>query len=64
MSIKSTYNIDRETAIEVINNKINSCSNEELSEILECFKESYFRNYWVFDNLPDGDTVIRSVDEF
>lgn len=55
MGIKSTYYISRETAIKVVLNKIEDCTNEELAEILEGFNESYFRNYIVCDKLPEHD---------
>lgn len=67
MGIKSTYYIDRETAIRVILSKVYDCTNEQLSDMLEDFPESYFRNYMVFDNLPEDDESwrnIRSVHDF
>lgn len=66
MSIKTTHTINRQTSIEVIINKINECSNEQLSNILEEFDESYFRNYIVYDNIPDenGNFVIRNINDF
>ena len=67
MGIKSTYDIDRETAIAVITSKINNCTNQSLANMLLEFEESYFRNYNVYDELPEQDeynTVIKTVDEF
>ncbi len=68
MGIKSTFDIDRQTAIAVIITKIHSCSNENLSNMLEEFEESHFRNYTVHDQLPtepDEDSkTIRSVWDF
>lgn len=67
MGIKSTYSIERKTAIAVIVSKINSCSNEQLANMLEEFEESYFRNYIVYDSLPDDtyeDRIIRNFGEF
>lgn len=66
MGIKTTYNISRQTAIDVVKSKIDNATNEELEEILLGFKESYFRNYSVSDELPnDGwDYVISDVDDF
>lgn len=66
MGIKSTFDIDRQTAIAVIVSKINNCSNEQLENILEEFDESYFRNYIVHDYLPDEDEdrVIKTVSDF
>jgi hypothetical protein len=66
MGIKTTYNISRQTAIDVVKSKIDNAANEELEEILLGFKESYFKNYSVYDELPnDGwDYVISDVDDF
>ena len=68
MSIKSTYNINRQTAIIIIISKIHSCTNEQLGNILEEFEESYFRNYEVFDNIPDcykdWDNTIQNIYDF
>ncbi len=66
MGIKSTHDIDRQTAIAVIVSKIHECSNQQLANILEEFDESYFRNYMVFDQLPDEDgyMVIKDIKEF
>lgn len=58
MSIKSTYNIDRATAIAIIHSKLHTCTNGELSNILEEFEESFFRNYIVYDTLPDNSDDI------
>ena len=67
MSIKTTHDIDRQTAIAVIVSKINNCTNDQLANMLEAFEESHFRNYCVFDQLHDSDIYsyrIRTVDEF
>ncbi len=66
MGIKSTYYINRQTAIAVIVSKINECDNQQLANMLEEFDESYFRNYMVFDQLPDedDDMIIKSITEF
>lgn len=67
MGIKRTYDIDRQTAITVIINKVGNCTNEQLANMLEEFDESYFRNYMVHDQLP-GDTdefrTIRDLGDF
>ena len=52
MGIKSTFYIDRQTAIDVVLAKINDCTNEELADILLGFKESDSKNYRVCDS-PD-----------
>lgn len=44
MGIKSTFDISRDTAIEIILNKLESCNNKQLANMLEEFDESYFRN--------------------
>lgn len=69
MSIKATHDIDRATAISVIINKINECSNDQIANMLEEFDESYFRNYAVHDVLPDVSSeyemfTIRNFNEF
>ncbi len=67
MGIKSTYDIERQTAIAVIVSKVNSCTNEQLASMLLDFEESYFRNYIVYDELPEEDEysrMIKTVDEF
>lgn len=70
MGIKSTYDIDRETAIQVILSKTYKCTNEQLADMLEAFPESHFRNYGVFDELPvEPDEyreqfVIRDITQF
>jgi hypothetical protein len=68
MGIKSTYDIDRSTAISIILSKVHSCTNEQLEAMLECFEESYFRNYNVYDILPDddeeNDRIIKDVRDF
>ena len=61
MGIKSTYDIGRETAIEVIINKIHSCTNDQLSNMLEEFEESYFRNYAIYDEIPEDASSYRTI---
>jgi len=67
MSLKRTYEIERSTASQVISNKLLSCTNHQLAEILEVFEESEFRNYIVRDRewmVEDSDKVIKDVSEF
>jgi hypothetical protein len=67
MGIKSTYDIERQTAIAIIVSKINNSTNKELEDILEQFEESHFRNYIVHDKLPDDlyePKVIRYTTDF
>lgn len=66
MGVKSTYDIDRQTAIAVIASKVNSCTNKQLANMLEEFEESHFRNYVVFDQLPEeyNYRTIRYVGDF
>lgn len=65
MGIKSTYYIDRQTALDVIEEKIHKCSNDQLAEMLLAFDESYFRNYSVTDVLPDdSERKIVCVSDF
>lgn len=49
MGIKSTHYVSRDTAIDIIRAKIHDATNEEIAEILEGFKESYYRNYIVIN---------------
>ena len=65
MSIKSTYNIERQLAIDIIISKVNECTNEQLANMLLEFDESYYRNYQVNDKL-EGDSwwTIKTVDDF
>lgn len=64
MSIKTTYYIERDVAIQVLQSKINSLSNEELGNMLD--KLSEFRNFLVYDSLPDDESWfnIKSVSDF
>ncbi len=67
MGIKNTYDIDRQTAIAVIVSKINSCTNEQLANMLLNFDESYFRNYCVENELPkehEYSRMIKTVNDF
>lgn len=66
MSIKTTHYIERQTAIAIIVSKINSCSDDQIANMLEEFDESYFRNYIVCDSLADEshNFVINSVSDF
>jgi hypothetical protein len=64
MGIKSTFNIERQTAIAVIVAKINNCNNSQLADMLETFEESYFRNYIVYDSLPEGNDDYRTIRNF
>jgi hypothetical protein len=61
MGIKSTYDIERQTAIAIIVNKIYNSTNKELEDILEQFEESHFRNYIVYDILPDDTDEFRVI---
>lgn len=63
MSIKTTYSLNKNTAKLVIASKLFTCSNEELENILECFKESEYRNY-VIDETFNSNFVINSVEDF
>lgn len=59
MGIKSTYEVPRSTAIEIISNKLLvSVSNSELADMLEAFPESEFRNYDVYDDRMEDKGVI------
>lgn len=66
MSIKITYDITRELAIKIILEKVDTTTNEELSEILESFEVSYFRNYNVMEQLPSEKYMftIESIQQF
>jgi len=65
MGIKSTYDIDRQTAIAVIIKKVYGFTNEQLADMLLDFEESHFRNYSVYDELPNEySRTIKTVDDF
>jgi len=64
MGIKSTFNIERQTAIAVIVAKINNCSNSQLADMLETFENSHFRNYIVYDSLPEDSDDYRTIRNF
>lgn len=69
MSIKTTYDIDRATALTVILSRIYTMTNDQLANVLEEFEESYFRNYSVHDKLPENieeksSFVIRDIRDF
>jgi len=70
MGIKSTYDIDRETAIQVLMSKVYKCTNDELADMLEALPESHFRNYAVFNELKEEpyewgeERVIRDITQF
>ena len=67
MGLKSTFEISRGTAIEVILDKIEECSNDQLSLILEEFKESEYRNYsvqYVLDEDSNPDYTIANLEDF
>ena len=65
MEVKSSYYIDRHTAISIIVAKIHQCTNDELENILEGFKESEYRNYMVYPSVDfDEEPSITSLEEF
>ena len=66
MSIKTTHDITRELAIRIILEKLDNATNDELSEMLECFEESYFRNYNVVNQLPSEKYMftIETIEQF
>lgn len=66
MGVKSTYQISRETAKEVLMSSILRCTNEELEEMLEALPQSEYRNYLVFDNTLEwtNKKTINSPEEF
>lgn len=65
MGVKSTYEIDRETAMEVIDAKLHECTDNELALILENFNYSEFRNYIVVEQLGTPDNrQITSLEDF
>lgn len=75
MSIKSTYELTRQTALEIILSRLHSVSNEALADMLESFEESYFRNYIVYDSAHwqndeehekenDDNRIINSLYDF
>lgn len=47
MSIKSTYLITRETALQIMIMNLQKVEDRELADMLESFPESHFRNYTI-----------------
>lgn len=45
MGIKNTFYITRATALSVLYNKLEEVSDDDLTDMLEDFPESHFRNY-------------------
>jgi hypothetical protein len=66
MSIKSTYGIKKEVAIQVIMSYLFKASDEELGDMLEILPESRFRNYSIDGTgfTEDDYSNIESVEEF
>ena len=66
MSIKSTYGISREIAIQVIMSAVWRANNEQLGEMLEALPESTYRNYCIDGSgySRDDESMINSVQEF
>lgn len=69
MSIKSTHEITRETAMQVILMKIPTLTDTQLASMLEEFEESYFRNYTIVSAIDEPDEwgyplAIRNINEF
>lgn len=67
MGVKSTYDISRQTAINVILSKLYNLSNDALANMLEEFEESEYRNYSVHDQLPEdarSEWTIKDAREF
>ena len=66
MGYKSSYDIERKTALQIIQSRLNELDNKSLAYILEEFEESHFRNYCVVDSFSDEneDTQIKSIEEF
>jgi len=63
MENKSTFDINRETAIAMILRNINNCTNRQLENILEEFEESMFRSYIVSDDI-DWERPIINISDF
>lgn len=61
MGVKSTYEVPRSVAIDIIYRKLLAdVSNSELADMLEAFPESEFRNYDVYnDNVADNGVVYK-----
>ena len=67
MGWKSTYEISRKLAIEILKNNLDKVSNEHLANMLEGFEEpSFLRNYCIQDQPDLGREIyyIGSVEEF
>jgi len=55
MGVKTTYNITRELAIQVILAKVYSVGEKELQEILENLIDNPFQNYQIVNELDKDD---------
>ena len=65
MGAKSTYDIPRQVAIEVILANIFRFDDVELEDILERMPQSTFRNYNIVESIDDAtNRTINSVEEF
>jgi hypothetical protein len=66
MSVKSTFGIKRDVAIQVLISSIYKSSDEELEYMLECLPESDLRNYIINGTgwTEDERTEIMNISEF
>ena len=64
MSIKSTYGIRRETALQIIVSSIFQLSDQQLADLLDSLPQSTYRNYMVGYIDTNEERMINSVEEF
>lgn len=62
MSVKTTHELSRETAISILESKLYDASDEELEEMLEALKESTYRNYSIVDGKLSGFKIDSAGD--
>lgn len=67
MSIKTTYTLNRSVAESIIKEKVKSgyLTDRQLCDILECFPESEYRNYFITElALMEIANVIENIEDF
>jgi hypothetical protein len=64
MSVKSTHLIKKEDAINLIENKMFSLTDQQLSDIVEIIINNDFFNYSVVDNHEFGENKFAEYPDF
>lgn len=61
MGIKTTHIITRQVALEIISSKLQEAADDVISDILESFPESHFRNY---DIVSEEEFLLNETKEY